>query len=204
MAGETVLVQAAAGGVGGYAVQLAQLLGAGMVIGLASTDEERAEATRLGADHVVDYTKPGWVDQVRELTGGRGVDVVMEMTGGPVFGQSIAALAPFGRSVVYGYASGEETTLDPQNLLTPSQSVIGFNLGAWFQQKPQETYAPLQALTDHVISGAVQVQIGRTLPLSQAAEAHRLLEGRQTIGKIILEPWAEEQGGDANVSEPQP
>lgn len=190
-AGETVLVQAAAGGVGRYAVPLAKLLGAGLVIGLASTEAKRQVALRLGADHAVDYTAPGWAERVRELTGGRGVDVVLEMTGGPVFHQSLAALAPFGRSVVYGYASGEAVRLDPQDLLAPSQSVIGFNVGAWFQHKPAEAFGGLQALIGHVLSGAVEVPIAQRLPLSRAAEAHRALEARETTGKIVLLPWAE-------------
>jgi len=187
--GETVLVQAAAGGVGSYAVQLAKLLGAGRVIGLASTPEKRKAALMLGADHALDYTRDGWVDDVRVLTEERGVDLVLEMTGGPVFGQSLATLAPFGRSVFYGYASGDSFAVDPQNLLKPNQSVIGFNLGGWFQHKPREAFAALQTLIGHVLAGAVKAQIGHVLPLSRAADAHRMLENRETTGKIILQPW---------------
>jgi NADPH2:quinone reductase len=187
--GETVLIQAAAGGVGGYAVQLAKLLGAGKVIALASTEGKRAEAVRLGADHVVDYTALGWAERVRELTGGRGADLVLEMSGGTVFGESLRALAPFGRSVVYGYASGENVALDPQDLLTSSQAVIGFNLGAWFQHEPEQAFGALQRLIGFVLSGEVEVQVGRVLPLARAADAHRALEARETTGKIILDPW---------------
>lgn len=187
--GESVLVQAAAGGVGSYAVQLAKLLGAGMVIGAASTPEKREIALRLGADHVVDYTEAGWPDRVRLLTDGRGVDIVLEMTGGAVFDESLACLAPFGRSVVYGLAGSQPAHLEPTNLLGSNQSVIGFYLGGWFAHRPDKAVAALQLLIGHVLSGRVAVQIGAVLPLSQAAEAHRMLEGRETTGKIVLEPW---------------
>lgn len=189
--GESVLVQAAAGGVGSYAVQLAKLLGAGTVIAAASTAEKRAAALALGADHAVDYSAPGWTDQVRELTGGKGVDLVLEMTGGPIFAESLSALAPFGRSVVYGLASRAFAPFDPQTTIVGmNQSVIGFYLGGYFVHRSAEAIGALQLLIGHVLSGAVKVQIGHVLPLSRAAEAHRLLESRETTGKIILQPWA--------------
>jgi NADPH2:quinone reductase len=105
-AGESVLVQGAAGGVGSYALQLAKLFGAGTVIAAAGSAEKRELAVRPGADHTVDYRQPDWPNRVREFTGGQGVDIVLEMTGGHVFEQSLTCLAPFGRSVVYGFASG--------------------------------------------------------------------------------------------------
>lgn len=190
--GESVLIQAAAGGVGGYAVQLAKLLGAGTVIAAAGTAEKRRAALALGADHAIDYTVPGWSDQVRALTGGNGVDVVLEMTGGPVFAESLAALAPFGRSVVYGLASQTFAPFDPQTTIVASnQSVIGFYLGGYFMHRSDRAIDALQTLIGHVLSGAVKVQIGQVLPLSRAADAHRMLENRETTGKIILQPWAE-------------
>jgi NADPH:quinone reductase len=190
-AGESVLVQAAAGGVGTYAVQLAKLLGAGTVIGAASTPEKRDLARRLGADHVVDYTRDGWSEEVRAITGGRGVDVVLEMIGGSVFRQSLDCLAPFGRCVVYGLAGPEPGSLQPTELLALNQSLVGFYLGIWFEHRPEKAVAALQLLIGHVLTGRIEVQIGRVLPLAQAAEAHRLLEGRATMGKLVLEPWAE-------------
>ena len=194
-AGESVLVQGAAGGVGSYAVQLAKLHGAGAVIAAASSPERRALAARLGADHTVDYTQPDWPDRVREFTGGRGVDVVLEMVGGRVFEQSLACLAPFGRAVVYGFASGEAGRLDPQihreffHSPAPNQSLIAFNLGLWFGLRPQPAIGALRTLIGFVLSGQVRVQIGHVLPLSGAAEAHRMIEGRRTTGKIVLKPW---------------
>lgn len=198
-AGESVLVQGAAGGVGSYIVQLAKLLGAGTVIGAAGSPERREAALALGADHVVDYTQADWPDRVRDLTGGRGADVVLEMAGGAAFGQSLSCLAPFGRAVVYGSTSGESLSMGPKTVQTffydpsPNQSLIGFNLGHWFGLRPEAAVGALQTLIGLVSSGRVEVPIGHVLPLSQAVEAHRMIEERRATGKIVLKPWASEQ-----------
>lgn len=194
--GESVLVQGAAGGVGGYAVQIAKLLGAGVVIGAASTAEKRSAAIALGADHAVDYTRSDWAARVRDLTGGRGVDVVLEMAGGAVFEQGVACLAPFGRVVVYGSSSGESLRLGAETIdalfyrPSPNQSLVSFNLGLWFGMRPEAAVDALTTLVGFVASGQVTVPVGHVLPLRQAAEAHRLLEERRTMGKIVLKPWA--------------
>ncbi len=193
--GETVLVQGAAGGVGSYAVQLAKLGGAGTVIGAASTPEKRESVLELGADHTVDYTLEDWPERVLELTEGRGVDVLLEMAGGSAFGQSLSCLAPFGRAVIYGSSSGEPLRLHPEMTQAlfydpaPNQSLIAFNLGLWFGLRPEVAMAAMQKLIEHVVSGRVDVPVGHVMPLSQAAEAHRMLEKRHTTGKIVLKPW---------------
>lgn len=187
--GESVLVEAAAGGVGSFAVQLAKLAGAGTVIGAASTHEKRMFAESIGADLTIDYTMPSWASQVRAQTGGRGVDIVLEMSGGEMVGRALDALAPFGRMVVYGQSSGDAATVNPQRLTVPNQSVTGFYIGAYFQQ-PELIASTLAEIVGHVLAGRLQLHVGAKLPLSEAAEAHRLLEGRLTIGKVVLEPWA--------------
>jgi len=195
-AGESVLVQGAAGGVGSYAVQIAKLLGAGTVIGAAGSPENREAVLALGADHAVDYTLADWPDRVLEFTGGRGADVVLEMAGGAMFGQSVSCLAPFGRAVVYGSSSGEPLRMNPETVQTlfyepsPNQSLVAFNLGLWFGPHPEPAVGALQTLIGFVSSGQVEVPIGHVLPLSRAAEAHRMLEERRTTGKIVLKPWA--------------
>jgi NADPH2:quinone reductase len=189
--GETVLVQAAAGGVGGLAVQLAKLLGAGKVIGAASSPEKRQVALDLGADVAVDYTTPGWTEEVKRATDGKGVDVVLEMVGGPVLDQSLACLATFGRMVVYGLASRENATVNPQTLLLLNQTIAGFYVGTYFA-RPDLIQASLGELIGHVLSGRVKLTIGEVLPLAQAAKAHQMLEGRKAKGKIVLLPWADE------------
>ncbi len=196
-AGESVLVQGAGGGVGSYAIQIAKILGAGMVIGAASSPHKREAALALGADSVVDYTQPDWPDRVRGLTGGRGVDIILEMSGGKVFMQGLDCLAPFGRSVVYGMASWEPLQLDQETILkffySPSfnQSLHSFNVGLWFGLQPEVAGSALQELIGLVASGRVKVSVNQTLPLSEAAEAHRLIESRRATGKIVLKPWEE-------------
>ncbi|MBC8098829.1 MAG: NADPH:quinone oxidoreductase family protein [Armatimonadetes bacterium] len=193
--GESVLIPAASGGVGSYAVQIAKLLGAGTVIGAASSPAKRQTVLGLGADHVVDYTQPDWHQRVLDLTDGRGVDVVLEMTGGSIFAQSVKCLAPFGRLVVYGMASREPLQFDQDTILklfySPSlnQSLHVFSLGLWFGLRFPAALSAMQTLIGYAASGQLQVNVNHVLPLSQAADAHRLMEARQTTGKIVLKPW---------------
>lgn len=189
-AGESVLIEAAAGGVGSFAVQLARLSGAGTIIAAASSEDKRRLALQLGADHAVDYTASNWPSQVRELTGGRGADIILEMTGGDTVGQALDALADFGRMVVYGQASGKVALIDPQRLTVPNHSVTGFYIGAYFR-RPELIKQALNEIVGHVVAGRLKVQLGAVLPLSQAQEAHRLLEGRHSTGKLVLQPWAD-------------
>ena len=189
-AGETVAVEAAAGGVGSFAVQLAKLFGASQVIGLASNGAKCARARQLGADEVIDYTDPSWPQAVRRLTGGRGTDLLLEMTGGVTLSRALQALAPFGRMVVYGQASRQPAHVDTQRLVVPNHSITGFYLGAYIGRR-ELIRSTLEELIDYVLDKRLQLQIGAVLPLAQASEAHRLLEGRKTIGKVVLQPWAE-------------
>ncbi|MFF1641493.1 zinc-binding alcohol dehydrogenase family protein [Streptomyces sp. NPDC058246] len=192
--GQSVFIPAAAGGVGQYAVQIAKLLGADTVIGGASTPAKRQIALDLGADHAVDYTQEDWPEVVRELTGGVGVDGALEMSGPARLAQTLRALAPFGRLVVLGSVSGTTEGLDPAALApllydpAPSQSLIGFNLGVWFEHRLPEAGKALHRLVGWVASGEVRTPATQSLPLAEAAEAHRLLETGQTAGKLILKP----------------
>ncbi len=186
--GESILIEAAAGGVGSFAVQLAKLYGAGKVIAAASTPEKRAIAERLGADASVDYTDPGWAEDVRALTNGRGVDVLLEMTGGPTVNQALDAMAPFGRMVFIGQSSGKTALVDPWRLTVPNHTVTGFYVGAYLAF-PDVIMSTLTEIIGYIMTGKLSLQVGAVLPLSQAAEAHRLLEGRKTTGKVVLQPF---------------
>lgn len=193
--GETVLVPAAAGGVGSYAVSLAKLLGAGTVIALAGSADKRAAALDRGADHALDPSDPHWPVTVRELTAGAGVDVALEATGDEALERTLEALAPFGRVVVYGYASRVPATLGPaamESLLyrpALNQSIAGFNVGAYFVMRPQVAGPLIGRLLAMLAAGELKVPIHRRLPLSEAAEAHRLVEARDVQGKVVLKPW---------------
>jgi NADPH2:quinone reductase len=186
---ERILIQGAAGGVGLLSVQLAKIYGAGLVIAAAGSPEKREFALSLGADCAVDYAQPDWPQQVMEVTDGHGVDIVQEMTGGHVFQQSLDCLAKFGRMVVYGSASREPVNLDPGRLLPFNHTVKGFYLGGFFHDKRELVNTTLVELTGFVASGRLKLHMGGAFPLRQAADAHRLLEGRQTRGKLVILPW---------------
>ncbi|WP_147804195.1 quinone oxidoreductase family protein [Alkalicoccus halolimnae] len=185
--GESILIHAAAGGVGTLAVQLAKRFGAGNIIATASTPEKRELALSLGADQVVDYTKDGWEKEVLELTEGHGADVALEMAGGKIFDQTLDCLAPFGRLVVYGAASGELPNLEPFRLLEKNQSVIGFFLPQ-MMAKPELFQQSLQELVSLAARKELTFEIGGVYPLKEAARLHEDMENRRTSGKLILEP----------------
>jgi NADPH2:quinone reductase len=189
--GESVFIEGAAGGVGVLAVQLARIYGAGRVIGAASSEAKRTLVRELGADAAVDYTQPEWAAAVREANGGKPVDVILEMTGGPVFDQALTCLAPFGRMVVFGSASRQPMQLNVQSILAPNQSITGFFLGGFVaaQSDGNKFIDDLLAeLGGYVRDGRLRLHIGHSYKLSDAAAAHRALEGRQTSGKLVLVP----------------
>ena len=133
--------------------------------------------------------RAGWAEQVRELTDGRGVDVVLETAGGETVGQALDAMAPFGRMVFIGQSSGKTALIDPWRLTVPNHTVTGLYINA-YAAMPDVALSTLGELIGYVAAGKLSVQVGTVLPLSQAAEAHRLLEGRLTTGKVVLQPWA--------------
>ena len=185
--GESLLVHGAAGGVGSLAVQIAKALGAGPVIGTASTAARREFVMALGADAAISYDEPGWTEQVRELTAGRGVDVLIESIGGDVFEQNFDALATFGRYLLLGSTRGPGQPFAPRRLMTKSQALIGFYLPV-FYDRPELIGNALRFVADGLRNGQIKSQVDETLPLSQAAEAHRRLESREVRGVIVLDP----------------
>jgi NADPH2:quinone reductase len=187
MPGESVLVQGAAGGVGSLAVQIAKIIGAGHIIGTASTEEKREFVRSLGADVAVDYEKPDWPKTVLEHTGGRGVDIILESIGGDIFEQNFECLAPFGRYIIFGSTRGPGKPFEPRRLMSKSQTMTGIYMPV-FYQKPKLIREALQFLVDHALDGTLRAQVAQTLPLSQTAEAHRLLEERKVKGVIVLDP----------------
>lgn len=185
--GETVVVQAAAGGVGSLAVQLGKPLGAGRVIAVASTEGKRRLALDLGADAAIDASPEGMTERILEANLGERVDIVLEMAGGPVFEQSLEALAPFGRMVTYGIASQEQNEVRTGRLMRKSWSVVGF----WLMHCLARPHMIDEALADlfaRVQRGELQVVVGRTYPLAEAAQAQIDLQERRTTGKLLLDP----------------
>jgi len=189
--GENVVVHAAAGGVGSLAVQLAKRWGAGRVIATASTPDKRDLARSLGAGVAVDVSGATTAEQVREvLVGaneGRPVDVVLEMTGGVVTDGSLAALAPFGRLCVFGRAARTPPTpIDPGLLVATSRAVVGFWL-VHVLRRPGGLRIAMEELLSLARTGAIKAVDGGHYPLADAAEAHRALRSRGTVGKLVID-----------------
>jgi NADPH2:quinone reductase len=185
--GESVVVHAAAGGVGSLAVQLGRPMGAGRVIASASTEEKRQLALELGADAAIDAAPEGMAERLIEANLGERVDVVFEMAGGQVFEESEKALAPFGRLVAYGIASREQNELATGALMRRSHAVVGF----WLMHclgRPTMVDEALADLFDRVARGELRVVVGATYPLEQAADAQVALAERRTTGKVLLDP----------------
>ena len=186
-AGETVLIHAAAGGVGTIAIQLAKMWGA-TVIASTSSPEKSALATSLGADRVIDAYSSDLAGEIRSANGGKGVDIVLEMIGGKTFDQSLTALADFGRIITFGMASRTAPTpVHPGSLMHGSKTIAAFWLANCFAHKElmHDVVAELFAL---ISSGALKPLIGATYPLNEAAGAHRAMLARGTTGKIVLKP----------------
>jgi NADPH:quinone reductase len=184
--GETLLVEAAAGGTGSLSVQLGKLAGA-KVIGLASSEEKRALVERLGADATVDSRSPDLEQAILDANGGEQVDAVLQMSGGEAFDAEFSALAPLGRMVVFGIASREQRDVSTAALLRGSKTVVGFWLVHLLLRR--EIAAPMIGeLFELVAGGELEVTTGDVYPISEAARAHEDLIARRTTGKLLLDP----------------
>jgi NADPH:quinone reductase len=181
--GQTVLIHAAAGGVGQIAVQLALQAGA-RVFGTVSTDEKAAAVRRLGGEPLA--YGDDLPERLRALTSGRGVDVVLDSVGRATQHASLRALAPFGQLVFFGEASGPAEPISVEDLYDRSARVGAFQLR--FEDAPAAWAEARRTLAHAVASGELSLTVSRTLPLAQAAEAHHALESRSSMGKIVLLP----------------
>jgi NADPH2:quinone reductase len=181
VAGEKVLIHAAAGGVGTAAVQIAKLLGL-HVIGTASSEEKRNRVLELGADEVFSYDE---FDQ--KLSGKGGPGLILEAVGGDVFQRSLALLPSLGRLVVYGAASKQVQPVDTLKLLFRSQAVLGLHMSAIFE-RPALAAESLKKLTSWITDGQLKIQVGHTFPLAEIRAAHELMSSRRSYGKIVLIP----------------
>ena len=179
--GQTILIHAAAGGVGSLLVQLAKHKGA-KVLGTASTAEKLEKIAGLGADVGINYSESDWTDQVLAATDGKGADLIIEMVGGEIGKQNFKCLATGGTMFVYGAASGEDFQISALSLLGRMQAVKGYNLNL-------ETRGNMAAFTKELISNIAENRlqvIVNEFPLERAKEAHDALEGRRTMGKVVL------------------
>ncbi len=184
--GETIVVEAAAGGTGTLAVQLAKRAGA-RVIGLASSEEKRELVRGLGADACVDSRAEDLGAAIREANEGKRVDAVLHMSGGAAFDAEMGVLAPLGRMVVFGIASREQREVSTAALLRGSKAVIGFWL-AHLLSRPDLLGPMIRDLLAAIAGDELTVTIGEVYPLSEAARAHEDLIARRTTGKLLLDP----------------
>jgi NADPH:quinone reductase len=184
--GKTIAVTAAAGGVGSLLTQLAKQAGAKRVIALAG-DPSKLEVTKsLGADLALNYQNQGWIDQMKDATGGKGVDIICDTVGGPITGACLNALAPLGELVFAALNRCQLTARDLETMFNQNQSIRGFALLPLLD--PVIRHDELARLFDLAEAGSLKVLIGGRYPLEQVAEAHRALEKRLTTGKVVLIP----------------
>jgi NADPH:quinone reductase len=186
-AGDSVAVQAAAGGVGGLAVQLAKIFGASRVIAVASTEEKRALALRLGADVAIAGQAEHLKERLIKANNGQGLDIVLESIGGDVFDQSLQALAAFGRVVTYGQASGFGNSFTTDDLDMESRGILGYWLKHTFDNRKM-TLESLEEMFGFVRAGRLQSVIGATYTIGNAVTALQDLAARRTHGKLLIDP----------------
>jgi NADPH2:quinone reductase len=186
-AGETVLVQAGAGGVGLAAIQLAKAAGA-TVIATASSDDRLARLNEFGMDHGINYATADVVSEVLKLTDRRGVDLVVDPVGGPTLEASIGSLAYRGRVSWVGRAGRDEKPPDIWPIMQRNASVTGVFLGAEMALNPERTHALVERLIGRVAAGELRVVTDRSFPLAEAADAHRYIESRKAFGRVLIIP----------------
>lgn len=187
--GEWIALTAAAGGVGTAMLQVARAWGLKIIAG-AGSDEKLELLEKWGVAYRVNYRSQSLRRFVRDATDGRGADLILDSVGGEVFREALGALAPLGRLVLFGMASGEPVAVQPFELLPTSSTFATLNLSVLFARTPDLIQSSWRDLLQLYACGAVQAFISRRLPLEHAAEAHRLLESRTTVGKLILLPDA--------------
>lgn len=185
-AGEALVIHAASGGIGTTVIQMARQLGAAKIIGTVGSHRKSGAAMAAGADAVICLAEEDFPQRVLELTGGRGADVILDSLGGTYTNQGMNCLAPYGRMVVFGNASGSYSQLDTKLLHASCRSVRGFSIGSTRKLRPSWFADTAPDVLAAMTSGSIHIPIAASFPLDEAAAAHALLETRTVTGKIIL------------------
>jgi NADPH2:quinone reductase len=179
--GQTILIHAAAGGVGSLLVQLAKFKGL-KVIGTASSEQKLEYIISLGADFAINYSENDWTKQVLKATNNRGVDWLIEMVGGSIVAQNLQVLAKHGTMWIYGAASGEDFKVSVLSLMAKNHTIRGY----WLMNESFENRAKFtKELLEHVKARRLKIQVTE-FPLEKAREAHETIESRKTTGKVVL------------------
>lgn len=183
--GKSVLITAAAGGVGSLLVQLAKLNGATVFAASSSTDKLQT-AKAYGADVLINYSQKGWGKKIREANNGRGVDIAFETVGGDIYNEAVRTLTPGGHLIIYGCASGVQGNIHPEYFVDENLTQSGFNLAHFITTQMPAWQHALGTVIGLVAQGQLKIATNQTFALQDAANAHRQLEARQTTGKIVL------------------
>jgi NADPH2:quinone reductase len=179
--GESILIHAAAGGVGTLLVQLAKHKGL-KVIATASSEQKLTKVAELGADVCINYTESDWIEQVLQATDGKGVNWIIEMVGGDIVAQNLKVLATHGTMWIYGAASGQDFKVSVLSLMHKNHKIQGY----WLMNEPiQNRISFTKELLGHINSGRLKIEVTE-FPLEKAREAHEAIEGRKTTGKVVL------------------
>jgi len=186
--GESVLITAAAGGVGTIAIQMARAMVAGSILAVAGGPEKLAVARDSGANVTIDHLSDDIAARVKDATEGVGADVVLDSVAGELFATIFPVLAPFGRYAVYGMASGSPGQVTSDALHMSNRAVIGYSTGGYRALRPAALRPGVWGALELVASGAVKVLVGASYPLREAAEAQRFVESRASHGKVLLIP----------------
>lgn len=188
--GETILIHAAAGGIGSTAIQLAKLFGASKIFGTVGSDEKIARAKSFGADEVINYRSADFVEKVNELTEGKGADIILDTVAGENFEKSLKCLATFGRIVSFGHANdGSKPGIAKTNELHSScRTVIGYSTGTYRKNRPEFLREGAEKITEYLLQKQLEIIISKSFALADAAEAHAHIESRSSIGKVLLIP----------------
>ena len=184
--GETVLIHAAAGGIGTTAIQLANILGAGKVIGTVGNEEKKKIALEAGADYVICYKEEDFVHKMNEITNGEGADVILDSISGTVSEQSLQCLAFYGRLVHFGNASGAIGTFQTKDLHASCRSILGLSFGTTRKKRPHLLGHTAEQIFPLLSNGSLQIKIGKRFSLQDAGKAHEWVESRQSTGKVLL------------------
>lgn len=184
--GEGVLLHSAAGGVGTTALQIARHLGARPIIATVGSDAKKSLLVELGADAVANYRSENYVEKTLKLTTDKGVDVILNALGGEMMERDLDCLAPFGRLICFGHASGQPASIPTSQLHGSCRSVQGFSFGTLRRTRPQEVAGIMNAVIPMLAEGKIRMITGKQFPLAEAAEAHRFLESRTSTGKLLL------------------
>lgn len=184
--GETVLIHAAAGGVGTTAIQLAKLLGAGCVIGTVGSELKVPVVREAGADYVICNDREDFVNEVNNITRGHGADVILDSIAGPIFERSLECLADYGRLVNFGNSSGIIGQINSNVLHSSCRSILGFSLGTTRNKRPELLKETAHHILQYLTQGKLKMKIAKKYKIEEVQEAHSWVESRKSTGKVIL------------------